>query len=305
MEKLLLIEADPRQAKRVRDLLHQPEDTIEVRCADRLSRGLEMVASEEFEAVLLDLELPDSSGLQTFLSLQAQEPNVPVLVLADSHDSTVGEQAVGVGAQDCVLTNQLRSTELKRSIRLACERHRLHMGLRELCLEDELTGIYNLRGLRSVGKQLLHLARREQRTVTLLFLDVDGFKLINDTLGHATGNQVLQAVAHLLQTTFRESDVIARVGGDEFVIVAMDLAEPAIERIRLKTRQLIAQLGKDFACDLPLSLSIGSATSPAGDLRSIDILMALADESMYREKRHTKLATAKAARVESGRLIPS
>jgi PAS domain S-box-containing protein len=104
--------------------------------------------------------------------------------------------------------------------------------LTELSLRDNLTGLYNRRGFMTIGRQLLDSSRRKQPEIGLLYVDIDYLKLINDKLGHATGDKAIEITAEILRDCFRDSDIIARLGGDEFVVLFLDTTEFTVNSIR-------------------------------------------------------------------------
>ena len=160
----------------------------------------------------------------------------------------------------------------------------LENALRELATVDELTDILNRRGFHAVAEDYLRLARRLREGLCCLFLDLNGFKRINDTLGHNVGDQALIETARLLKATFRESDLIARVGGDEFVVLALEIgpntANRMIARLQEKLTAVNAQPGRTYQ----ISVCIGMARSEPGQECSIADLVARADHLMYEQK---------------------
>jgi diguanylate cyclase (GGDEF)-like protein/PAS domain S-box-containing protein len=155
--------------------------------------------------------------------------------------------------------------------------------LEELTLVDELTQLHNRRGLTAFGEQALYRARRDGTALTLLFLDLDGLKQINDTFGHAAGDHALQTVARVMREVTRESDLIARIGGDEFCILFSGdtgaAVDAMVERI---TSGLKAVQTPPFAFEL--AVSVGALEFDPRTPGSIDDLLAQADRSMYVEK---------------------
>jgi diguanylate cyclase (GGDEF)-like protein len=180
---------------------------------------------------------------------------------------------------------------LMRAIRCAVKQYMLQAELRSLALTDELTGLYNRRGFLALAEQQLRLARRTERGVFLFFADLDGLKQINDSLGHLEGDLALIRTAGILKETFRGSDIIARFGGDEFTILAIEASndsEPAI-RNRLQEK-LKKHNAKEPRCIL--SLSMGVARFDPHCPTSIGDLMAQADQAMYDDKRRSLQALA-------------
>lgn len=156
--------------------------------------------------------------------------------------------------------------------------------LRTLSFLDELTGLYNRRAFLAMAAERLKLAKREDGQLLLLYADLDDMKEINDTRGHAEGDQALRATADVLRHTFRESDLIARVGGDEFAVLA-GLSEsdagPLLDRFRARLRAARtagAQLGS------PISISVGTARFDPAEPCTIQELIGRADSLMYRDK---------------------
>jgi diguanylate cyclase (GGDEF)-like protein len=163
--------------------------------------------------------------------------------------------------------------------------------IHDLSLRDELTGLYNLRGFKILAEQSLRLAERSNAPFSVLFMDLDNLKQINDVHGHSVGSATLTETAELIQSTFRETDVIGRVGGDEFAVAGQfsDLViSGAIQRLRSATDERNSFAGHRVR----LSFSIGHVTSMLTEHESLDALLAKADQSMYEEKRRKKSAIA-------------
>lgn len=160
--------------------------------------------------------------------------------------------------------------------------------LRELAILDELTGLYNRRGFITLANQQLKAAHRSRRSALVLFADLNNLKRINDTLGHADGDQALIDAAHIFNRTFRESDVVARVGGDEFAILAIETDHDHLDAIRARIESALQLANSDRGRPFELSLSIGAATYDPSGNNTIEELMAWADRAMYEQKRATR-----------------
>jgi diguanylate cyclase (GGDEF)-like protein len=163
--------------------------------------------------------------------------------------------------------------------------------IHELSLRDELTGLSNLRGFRLLAEQALRMARRSHVPFSLLFIDLDNLKEINDSFGHSAGSSILADTGKILFTTFRESDVLGRVGGDEFA-VAGQFSQAAITVAIHRLREAVAQRNTRTAEEPYLNLSLGHVTSEPGAEESLDELLDKADLAMYEEKRLKKSRTA-------------
>ena len=197
---------------------------IEVRLEVRntLAGGLARLAQDGVDLILLDLSLPDSRGLATFVQLQAVAPGLPVIVMSADEGEALALESVRLGAQDYLTKGHVTTASLGRAVRYALERHRLVASLRGLSLVDDLTGLYNRRGFMTLAEAHLRVAMRAGQRFLLVYADLDGLKEINDTLGHRYGDEALVKMADVLRATFRQSDILARLGGDEFVVLAAE-----------------------------------------------------------------------------------
>jgi len=169
--------------------------------------------------------------------------------------------------------------------------NKMETEIHDLTLRDELTGLYNVRGFNLLAGQSLRLAQRAEVPFSVLFIDMDNLKRINDELGHTVGSATLTETARLLDSTFREADVIARIGGDEFV-VAGQFDHAAVAASAQRLQESAAARFSDAQGRFPLSLSIGYATSSDVRFDSLKDLVAQADLTMYEKKRRKKLAVS-------------
>lgn len=173
---------------------------------------------------------------------------------------------------------------LMRAVRCAIKQYMLQAELRNLALTDELTGLHNRRGFLALGEQQLKLARRSGRGVFLFFADLDELKQMNDSFGHLEGDLALVRTAEILRETFRESDVIARVGGDEFAILAIEASDRSEAAIRNRLQKNLKRCNAQGSRSI-LSLSLGVVRFDPRRPTSIRQLMAEADHAMYEQKR--------------------
>lgn len=284
---VLLIEDDPTDALLIRIYLEKaPIGSFKLETADRLSVGIAQIAKGGIQAVLLDLSLPDSHGLDTFTRLHTSAPHIPILILTSHDDQELGIIAVREGAQDYLIKGQISGMTLERALRYAVERQRLMEDLLTNALVDQLTGLYNRRAFLTLAERQVRIANRAGRELLLLFLDLDHFKQINDTLGHHTGDLALKDIAEVLRRTYRESDIVARLGGDEFVILAIEATPGIADTLiaRLEHNLVLYQVEK--ARPYTLSFSIGLAIYDPTHPCSVEELMKQADNHMYEQKRN-------------------
>lgn len=284
--KILLIEDNPGDVRMIREMLSDIKGgRFHTESTEKLSRGLKRLSEVTFDALLLDLGLPDSDGIETLVSVISQYPELPVIVLTGLADEQAGIRAVHQGAQDYLTKGEINSALLSRSIRYAMERKRLLTEMRNLSLRDHLTGLYNRRGFFALTEQRFKVARRENTRLLFIIADLDGLKAINDTYGHELGDHAIKDAADVLKNTFRESDIIGRIGGDEFAIVVAENLPESAETVTSRIRDKIAAFKKEHIRHYQLSISIGLAHCDPSSSCSIDEMLANADELMYQQKK--------------------
>jgi diguanylate cyclase (GGDEF)-like protein len=288
---ILILEDDPADARLVQENLRDAMDgQFTCTCVPSVAKALEQLHTTPFDVILLDLNLPDRQGFNTFLEVQAQARLTPILILTGLDDQTLALRAVKAGAQDYLVKGQLAGHLLPRVIRDAIERHRLQTEIYNLSMQDSLTGLYNRRGFLMLAEEQLKLVHRSQQGLLLFLCDVDGMKQINDALGHLEGDKALIDIAVILHTTFRSSDIIARLSGDEFAILAIGTlpATPELLQARLQ-----ANLNKHNARAkrlYELSLSVGMAYVAPDEQATLEELISKADQEMYAHKRARRKA---------------
>ncbi|CDX12353.1 Diguanylate cyclase (GGDEF) domain-containing protein [Mesorhizobium sp. ORS 3324] len=290
---ILLVEDNPGDARLIRELLADGSGTsFVISEVNRLAHGLEQFADQSFDLVLLDLSLPDSTGLDTLRRFQATAPDVPVIVLTGLNDEGSAIQAVRDGAQDYLVKGQIDGQQIVRAIRYARERHRMVLQIRDLSLVDDLTGLHNRRGFAMLAREVVKRAVRAGTGLVVTFVDLDGMKRINDRFGHEVGDRALIRTAGVLRSVFRVSDVIARIGGDEFIAMTDGVDGAAVELLRHRLTSAVEDHNRESAGEPALALSLGFAHhNPTTEtVKSIDDLIAEADEAMYVDKgsRRTK-----------------
>ena len=188
---------------------------------------------------------------------------------------------------------------MMRAVQCAAKQYMLQAELGNLALTDELTGLCNRRGFMAIAERQLKIGRRTGRGILLFFLDIDGMKEINDSLGHGEGDLALKRVAKALKMTFRDSDVIARLGGDEFAVLAIEASDnsEAIIRSRLAEDLKTVSPGETrFA----INLSLGAVRINLCSNASIGEWMVRADQAMYEQKRRRFNRPPEPAQVSQG-----
>jgi diguanylate cyclase (GGDEF)-like protein/PAS domain S-box-containing protein len=170
------------------------------------------------------------------------------------------------------------------------ERKRMEEEIRALSLHDDLTGLYNRRGFMTLAEHSLKTATRMQKTVALIYLDVDNLKRINDTSGHKTGDRALVEIGFILKKSFREADIIGRLGGDEFAVLAMESTKMNAEQLtlRLQDRLDLFNARSSAEAGFTLAASMGVTTRPPDRPDAVEELLSRADLLMYEQKRLRK-----------------
>lgn len=284
MIRVLLVEDNPGDARLVRELLRPLDHVGEITVVERVRDCIRLVEDGLVDLVLLDLTLPDSTDLDGFRRLRAHSPDLPIIILSGVSDETTAQQAVQSGAHDYLIKGQLEGNLLRHAVQFTVLRHTYRSELAELSLRDPLTNLYNRRGFRLLAEQSLRLARRNGRDSLLLLADMNDLKQINDTHGHAQGDVALQAAARAFCAALRDSDIIARFGGDEFVALAVEAHPPGIESLLRRLHEQLELENSRLELCIPLSLSIGVAPFNPKESPSLNDLIVVADRNMYEHK---------------------
>ena len=282
---VLLVEDNPGDVilfrSLVEDATHKPlwiEHVVSLRAAlDRLQRV-------SFDAIITDLHLPDSDGTATLRELAAAVPDVPLVVLTHCDDDPFAMELLKNGAQDYLVKGQSDGALILKTIRYAIERKESDQHFAFLSHYDKLTGLANRELFRDRLHQAMSRAERAGKLVALLFLDLDRFKSVNDTLGHLAGDELLVEVAARLKTCVRKSDTIARLGGDEFTVILEGLDAPVDAEI--VCRKIIKSLEAPLLLqnhEIYVTTSIGVTFFPSDDT-DLNGLLRNADAAMYRAK---------------------
>lgn len=168
------------------------------------------------------------------------------------------------------------------------ERKRAEGAIKTLSLVDELTGLYNRRGFLAFSEQHLISVQRANKSLMVVYADLDGLKQINDSFGHKEGDRALMKTAEILRETFRSSDVMGRLGGDEFTVFAAVEPEGGVETVMARLNDNLLKYNSQNASPYRLSISVGLAFMHPDESQTVEELMAQADESMYKNKRQRK-----------------
>jgi diguanylate cyclase (GGDEF)-like protein len=268
-------------AMSLRDALDEPPL---IERAHNLAEACSRVAGDCFDVVLLDLSLPDSDGLDTLHSLHRVDPLVPIIVVGGFTDERTSLHAVQAGAEDYLLKGRERPAHIRRAIHHAIERKRASRRLHSLASLDSLTGIANRSSFQERVERAINHAHATDEKLALLFVDLDGFKSVNDSYGHNAGDALLREVAKRITRQVRRNDLVARVGGDEFTVLVEDLGSAAdAAQIAEKLTGIAAR--PVTVCGEAISFGVSTGISIFPDHGStLEELMQHSDEAMYLSK---------------------
>jgi diguanylate cyclase (GGDEF)-like protein len=265
------------------------------------SEGAQAVAMAEKlqpELVVMDVSLRgELDGIQAARLIQ-ERAHVPIIFLTGHRDTETLHRAVLAGPLGYLL-KPFQEAELHGAIEIALQKHRSDRKTREreealrrsaeqmqnLSLIDELTQLRNRRGFFELAGQALKVAKREQHSLALFFMDLNGLKQINDGLGHLSGDRALRDAAAILRHTFRDSDIVARIGGDEFVTLAYIHASHDLDTLCGRLRDHLREFNEFRGRPYTLDLSIGMTLVDGSTDDDLEALIARADAAMYIEKR--------------------
>lgn len=255
--------------------------------AERFTQAIELLESNNVDLILLDLMLPDLNGNRNIESIFGKYSELPTIVLSSLADEEMALDAVRKGAQDYIIKDEINSYPLKHVIKCSIERNLLRKKLARLSITDDLTKLYNRRGFLCMTQQQLELARRLKKNLGIFFIDIDGMKEINDYFGHHQGDQALIDVSQILKDACRVTDVIGRIGGDEFGISLIQ-GMSCIKNIETRIRKNIELHNKSSLRKYKLSISIGNYCINPQSCADIQHSLAEADNIMYKEKAKKK-----------------
>ncbi len=293
---LLLIEDQQDDLTTIQDALNSLlEKGIEfsITIAKTIKEATHLLENqEEYDLILTDLNLSDSHGLETIQKIHEASSTIPIIATSATADEELVREIIRVGAQDYLPKEELDPQHLHRMIYASIERNQLQKSLKALSFTDELTELYNRRGFFTLLEQQIELSERTGQGFHLFIVDLDYLKTINDTYGHPAGDRVLKDVAHCLQLALRHYDIIARIGGDEFGVIALNAAVHSDEHIKRKIACKIEEKNGETTEPYQLAISIGSAYFNGRDEVALGELIDAADQALYQDKKNSHLKGA-------------
>ncbi len=259
--KVLMLEQNPSFVRLMHRALKQAYvGEVSVNNVPSIEEAEEALSTEIYDTMVLDLASLSQAGnpLEAFDHFHDKHPTIPIVVLAHDDDYELSLQVMRRGAQDYLIKDKVTGQLLVRSLRYAIERQHMMDTMRRLAMLDELTRLYNANGFNTLVQQHMQLARRTESKFILIVADIVHMNTINKQFGREVGDKVLLHVAELLRRTFRSSDILARINGDEFAVLAIDVDEQNLEGLltRLQANLLSQNLQEKQAIHFDLHIGI-------------------------------------------------
>jgi two-component system cell cycle response regulator len=279
--KILIVDDEEMMSSFVVSLLSQHGHQCET--AKNGIEALEKIKKNSFDSAVIDVVMPLMDGITLTKELLKLYPNLPIMIMTGHADDHSAESAIAAGAREFIKKPFSIDEFILRFDKMMRD-HKGEETLLALSLTDELTGLYNRRRFFVLTEQYLKVAIRTRKRLLLLYIDMDDLKWINDQCGHNEGDQALIHLSKILKKTFRESDIIARIGGDEFVVLLesnVENDEMLITRLYENIKDCNAKGSQTYK----LSISVGAAPFDPENPISIDELLSKADALMYAQKR--------------------
>ena len=231
--EVLLVEHNASDARVVREALGgSSRPAFRLDCEERLEAGMKRLSERTYDALLLDLSLAEGRGLEAYDRVREAFPDLAVVVLVRPGEEALGAKAVDLGAIDTLSKDPGLAEGLPRRLKYAVERHWLRAELRGLDMLDDLTGLYNRRGFVALATPVLKVANRMRTGVLLVVAEVEG----DGWSAPAEEARAVRAAGNLLRDTFRDSDLAARVGRDDFAVLAVNANDGAVISRRLRDK---------------------------------------------------------------------
>lgn len=299
--RVLIVEDDEDDILLIKDLISEgpKELCFTLEHSHSFYEAYELISCNSYDMCMLDYDLGELTGLDLLQKIRSEGIYTPVVFLTGQGDEEIAVAAMKAGAIDYIpkskLSTELLINAITYALRLSKEielRKQAEAALkesearlRELSIKDELTGLYNRRGFFTLAEQQLKVSNRTGTQMALFFMDIDGLKTINDTLGHRAGDAALSMASGILKETFREADIVARIGGDEFTALVTDISGSSEEAIMERFDENLQNLNRTGNLPYVLSFSIGIVRyDPEAPCCSLDELIAHADAFMYSDK---------------------
>jgi two-component system, cell cycle response regulator len=291
--RVLLVDDDESTAILVRSLLGKLKPAkYQLEWRGTAADGLAALLGDRWDACLLDYHIGDETGFDVLRAALQRNVATPIIMFTSGAGTDVDLATVRAGAADYLLKTELTASLLSRTIRYAIERARLMNEMRALARHDHLTGLLTRREMDRLLDEELVRSHRYGHPVSLVLLDVDHFKQVNDTYGHVAGDAALRWVSSIVSQCVRDTDRAARYGGDELAVLLPETDQVGACVLAERIRARVAATGLEPPADatvtsgtIPLSLSLGVASLPGSQAATPSEFIARADAALYQAKR--------------------
>jgi len=285
MIKVLFVDREYGEYLLIADLLAQVRHTsYQLTWCSQLNTSLPKILAQDYDVVLLDYYWGDYNARELLNTVRLQACQSPIVVMTDEMETEVDREAIRAGASDYLIKGQIDVELLERTLRYAIERKQTEQHLARLAHYDPLTDIPNRILFRDRLEHAIRLAERDHTLFALMFIDLNGFKQVNDSFGHDAGDQIIRVCAERLSACMRRSDSVARMGGDEFTLLLQNTENNTdIAHIAQKVIDSISQPAQIGGYEVVVGCSIGIAIYPQAG-RDADTLLKNADLAMYKAK---------------------
>lgn len=236
--RVLMAESEPAQISKLLRALFPDEETLELTLLSTVSLLFPTIQLVGPEVLFLDLSACGPEALATVRAVHRASPNLPLIAIADTANKDAAEQSLREGALDFLLKDVAEIKTVERVLRAALERNTVS-GLADL-LRDQATGLYNSDGFRALTSKYVQAAQRSRGQLMLLAIHIQNLNALQEEFGPSNADSAIKEIAELLKRSFRRTDLVARLGGGDFAVLAADAAEPsaAIIRQRIETRRI-------------------------------------------------------------------
>lgn len=290
-DKILIVNCENNVRQSLKDIL---QENYEVFTSSTLTEALQMCKDQHISTVFAELETDETKGIEVIAKFQAVKSDMPIIVVTTHNSVLMAVEAMKAGAYDYI-TKPFNSDELKLVVMHALERKKLQEEIKEktffkeMSITDSLTGLYNRRYFDELIFREEARAKRYPQKFSLLMIDIDNFKKVNDTYGHPSGDSILKRMGEILRSRPRNTDFVARYGGEEFSIIAPHTSKKNASVFAARMLDIIAR--EEFILNdstkARVTVSIGVANFD-DDAQTKEELIKKADNALYQAKKMGK-----------------
>jgi two-component system, cell cycle response regulator len=289
--RVVVVEDMAFESNKIRDTLARDRDVVEV--AETGVKAIQIINQTDVELIIVSLNLKNEDGLRLCSHLRSIEKTraLPIVMLGNEDDLPRIAHGLEIGAHDYLL-RPIDRNELLARVRTQIRRKRFQDRLRmnyelslSMALTDSLTGLYNRRYFEVHLQKVIQNAQMAKKTFALLYMDIDHFKSINDTYGHAVGDEILKSFATRVKDSLRSFDLVARLGGEEFVAILPDVTADVAYFVAERLRRTIADKAFDTAAGpLNVTSSFGGVIVEDAESVTLQTVLKRADDELYKAK---------------------